>query len=186
MHRQHFAGLVALLAASAAAPALAQTHGGHASRATQHTSAHSPDSLATHRFELLADGARIEVQAAGLDSAAVGSIRSHLRAIADGLASGDATPFAHMSAMPAITAMLSKHDKIRYAYTDLPAGAEIRFVASDAEAVRAIHLFVACGRLHHTAQHHVAQHDGAHQAHNSVIHAAREHDAHEACGHSGG
>jgi hypothetical protein len=182
MHR-HFAGLVALLVASVA-PASAQTHGDHARHASQHALTHAIDSLSTHRFEALTDGARIEIQATGLDSASVGAVRRHLGTIADALASGDwsATPFAHMSEVPGVAAILSGKDLIKYVYRDLPAGAELRLVASDAEVIRAIHVFVACGRHHHAAQHH-----GAHGTRDHVVHAAREHDdTHQACGHSGG
>jgi hypothetical protein len=106
---------------------------------------------ATHRFDALPDGGRIELQSDGDDPAAVDKIRRHLREIAEALASGAfASPaFVHMQKAPGAAAMAAKKDRIKYVYRDLPRGGELRLVTNDAEAIRAVHQFMDHGTRDH-------------------------------------
>ena len=47
--------------------------------------------------------------------------------------------------------MAARRAAIRYEYRDLPRGGEVRIVTADAEAVRAIHAFMAFQRGDHRA-----------------------------------
>lgn len=107
----------------------------------------------THRFDALPDGGRIELQRDTGDAAGVATIRAHLRAIADAFARGDfATPaFVHSRAVPGTEVMAARRAAIRYAYRDLPGGGEVRVTTADAEALAAIHAFMAFQRGDHRA-----------------------------------
>ena len=106
-----------------------------------------------HRFDVLPDGGRIELQRDVDDSAGVSQIRRHLRAIADAFAVGDfGTPaFVHMRQMPGTAVMAAKRSVIGYAVRDLPRGAELRITTSDPAAVAAVHAFMASQRTDHRA-----------------------------------
>lgn len=107
----------------------------------------------THRFDELADGGRIELQRDVNDSAGVAEIRRHLQGIAKAFKSGDfSTPaFVHMQKVPGTEKMAAKRDLITYEYRDLPRGGELRLIAKDAEAIAAIHEFMAFQRADHRA-----------------------------------
>lgn len=107
----------------------------------------------THRFDALPDGGRIELQRDADDAEGVATIRAHLRAIADAFARGDfATPgFVHDGPVPGTEVMAARRAAIRYVYRDLPRGGEVRIVTADAEALRAIHAFMAFQRGDHRA-----------------------------------
>lgn len=146
-------------------------HAGHAGRHPPHAQQPKPDSAfaalqarghqamgvdqytSTHRFDALPDGGRIELQRDKDDAEGVATIRAHLRSIADAFARGDfATPaFVHAGAVPGTEVMAARRAAIRYEYRDLPRGGEVRIVTEDAEAVRAIHAFMAFQRGDHRA-----------------------------------
>ena len=105
----------------------------------------------THRFDALPDGGRIELQRDGDDADGIATIRAHLRAIADAFAAGDfRTPaMVHAGEVPGAAVMSARRAAIRY--RDLPRGGEVRITTSDAEALRAIHAFMAFQRTDHRA-----------------------------------
>ena len=107
----------------------------------------------THRFDSLPDGGRIELQRDRVDEQGTAVIRAHLREIAAAFAGGDfATPaLVHGEAVPGSAVMAARHDQIRYEVHDLPRGAELRITTSDAEALLAIHQFMAYQRAEHHA-----------------------------------
>ncbi len=107
----------------------------------------------THRFDALPDGGRIELQRDSDDAEGVATIRAHLRSIADAFSRGDfATPaFVHAEQVPGTEVMAARSAHIRYLYHDLPRGGEVRIVTEDAEALRAIHAFMAYQRSDHRA-----------------------------------
>lgn len=111
----------------------------------------------THRFDSLPDGGRIELQRDGDDPEGVAQIRRHLQEIARAFAAGDfSTPaFVHMRDVPGTAVMAAKRGAITYTYRDLPRGGEVRIVTRDAEAVRAVHEFLAFQRGDHHAGGHV-------------------------------
>src|SRR5688500_5729435 len=132
-------------AAQDSAFAALQARGHHAMGVNQYTS--------THRFDALPDGGRIELQRDGDDPEGVATIRAHLRSIADAFARGDfATPaVVHAQPVPGTEVMADRRANIRYEYRDLPRGGEVRITTVDAEALRAIHAFMAFQRGDHRA-----------------------------------
>lgn len=129
-----------------------QARGQHVMGVDQYTS--------THKFDTLADGGRIELQRNADDSAGVAQIRAHLQDIARAFKAGDfsAPGLVHMQAVPGSAVMAARHDAITYTYRELPRGGEVRIVTRDAEALRAIHQFMAFQR----EEHHAAGADSAH------------------------
>jgi hypothetical protein len=107
----------------------------------------------THRFDALPDGGRIELQRDTDDPEGVGTIRAHLRAIAGAFARGDfGTPaVVHAQPVPGTEVMAAHRASIRYEYRDLPHGGEVRITTEDADALRAIHAFMAFQRGDHHA-----------------------------------
>lgn len=107
----------------------------------------------THRFDALPDGGRIELQRDTDDAEGIASIRAHLRGIADAFARGDfGTPAAvHAQEVPGTATMAARRDAIRYTYRDLPRGGEVRITTADAQALEAIHAFMAFQRGDHRA-----------------------------------
>ena len=122
-----------------------QTRGQAAMGVDQYTS--------THRFDALADGGRIELQRDSDDSTGVATIRAHIRAIAQAFKSGDfSTPaFVHMRMVSGTDVMAAKRALISYEPRDLPRGAELLIRTKDAEAIAAIHRFMAFQRSDHHA-----------------------------------
>ena len=107
----------------------------------------------SHHFEDLPDGGRIELQRNRPDSAGVQVIREHLQAIAEAFAKGDFTApgLVHAGKIPGARAMAEKHRAIRYQYRPLPLGGEVRITTGDAEALQAVHTFLAFQRREHRA-----------------------------------
>ena len=123
-----------------------QTRGATAMGVDQYTS--------THLFDDLDDGGRIELQRDVEDPAGIATIRAHLKEIAVSFAKGDfKTPaFVHgRDDVPGTAVMAAKHTAITYTYRDLPRGGEVRIVTQDAEALHAIHQFLAFQRSDHQA-----------------------------------
>jgi hypothetical protein len=108
---------------------------------------------AAHHFDDLSDGGRIELQSDTDDTASVAQIRRHLQEIAKAFAAGDfSTPaFVHAQEVPGTKVMAAKRSAITYTYHQLPRGGEVRIVTSDAEALAAIHDFLAFQREDHRA-----------------------------------
>lgn len=110
-----------------------------------------------HRFDDFADGGRIELTRSGGDSAGVAQIRAHLRHIATAFAAGDFSipGFVHDTAnVPGTSIMAASRSRIRYEFSELPGGGEVRIRSADPEAVSAIHSFLAFQRRDHRAQGH--------------------------------
>lgn len=107
----------------------------------------------THRFDDLADGGRIVLQRDPADTAGTRTIREHLRDIAAAFSRGDfATPgFVHGRDVPGTATMAARRAAIAYAARDLPGGGEVRITTTDAEALRAVHAFLAFQRTDHRA-----------------------------------
>lgn len=107
----------------------------------------------THKFDALPDGGRIELQRDSDDSAGVATIRAHIRAIAKAFKSGEfSTPaFVHMRMVPGTDVMAAKRAAISYEPRDLPRGAELLIRTKDADAIAAIHRFMAFQRSDHHA-----------------------------------
>ena len=105
----------------------------------------------SHRFDPLPDGGRIELQMDAPDSAATARIRAHLQEIAGAFARGDfATPgFVHAQRVPGTDVMAAKRAAITYRFAPLPRGGEVRITTTDAEAVAALHAFLAFQRSDH-------------------------------------
>jgi hypothetical protein len=104
-----------------------------------------------HRFEMLADGGRIELQRDVDDSAGVRAIREHLQTIARQFAAGDfsASATVHARVVPGTVEMRARRAAIRYAFRSLPRGAEVRITTRDPVALRAVHEFLAFQRSDH-------------------------------------
>lgn len=112
-----------------------------------------------HKFDSSPDGGRIELQRDRDDSAGIATIRTHLRAIAAAFKSGDFTApdFVHMQMVPGTKVMAAKRTVITYEVYDLARGAALHIRTRDAEAVAAIHEFMAFQR----AEHHASGHPGS-------------------------
>lgn len=118
-----------------------------------------------HVFEDLPDGGRVVLdRAAGGDTTGVGTIRAHMRDIASRFARGDFSipGFVHAGEVPGTAVMAAKRDAISYTPADRPLGGELRIRTTDAEAVAAVHEFLAFQRQDHRAAGHEAH--GAHEA----------------------
>jgi hypothetical protein len=130
-----------------------QTRGAHVMGVDQYTSAHV--------FEDLADGGRVVLERDDpADTAAIATIRAHLRDIETAFRAGDFTkPFeVHAQTVPGTGVMAARRGAITYDEIDRPRGGEVRIKSGDAVAVAAIHQFLAFQR----AQHHAAGHEGMH------------------------
>jgi hypothetical protein len=114
----------------------------------------------THRFDALPDGGRIELQRDEDDPEGIGEIRQHLQEIVAAFRQGDfrIPAFVHAMEVPGTEVMSRRRDRIRYTYSELPRGGEIRITTEDPEALRAIHEFMAFQRQDHRAgghEHHM-------------------------------
>jgi hypothetical protein len=108
----------------------------------------------THVFDDLANGGRIELQAAPNDTAGVAKIRKHMHEVAAAFKAGDFTSpeLVHgQDSVPGTAVMRAKRPVITYTVRDLPRGAEILIASNDPAAVAAIHDFLAFQRSAHHA-----------------------------------
>ena len=105
----------------------------------------------SHRFDPLPDGGLITLERNADDSVGAAQIRQHLRQVARAFSEGDfGTPaFVHLREVPGARVMTAKRAAIAYEVRDLPRGGELRITTRDAEAVRAIHQFLAFQRTDH-------------------------------------
>ena len=122
-----------------------QSRGAQAMGVDQYTS--------THHFTDLPDGGRIALERNVDDSAGIAMIRLHLHMIARTFGDGDfSTPmFVHMRNVPGTATMAAKRAVITYTVTDLPRGGMVRIATHDAEALAAVHQFLAFQRCDHRA-----------------------------------
>ena len=148
-----------VLAAVAALPLSAQSHDTAYARmqARGQTAMGVDQRKAHHVFDDLPDGGRIELQADSADSTAIGAIRAHLSMVASAFQAGNfSTPaFVHAGAVPGTSVMAARRSLITYVFGALPRGGEVRITSHDAEALHAIHQFLAYQRQ----EHHAAGHD---------------------------
>jgi len=110
-----------------------------------------------HVFEDLADGGRIILDRADpADTAAIRTIRQHMRDIAVAFRAGDFTrPFqVHAHEVPGTEVMAARRSALTYAVIERPRGAEVRITGADREAVSAVHRFLAFQRSDHRAPGH--------------------------------
>ena len=127
-----------------------QQRGEHVMGVDQYTSAHV--------FEDLPDGGRVVLDRDdATDTAAIATIRAHMRDIATDFRAGDFTkPFAvHAEQVPGTGEMRARKAAITYEPIDRPRGGEVRIKSTDPKAVAAIHQFLAFQRQ----EHHAAGHD---------------------------
>lgn len=108
----------------------------------------------THRFDTLPDGGRIELQSDRPDSVAINAIRQHLQTVAQAFQAGDfsAPAFVHRQPVPGSDVMAAKRAVIRYRFSALARGGEVRIVTSDTAALQAIHEFLSFQRDAHHAE----------------------------------
>jgi len=110
-----------------------------------------------HVFEDLPDGGRVVLDRDDAsDTAAVRTIREHMRVIEAAFRRGDFTlPGAvHDREVPGTRVMAGKRALITYTAADRPRGAEVRISSGDASAVAAIKEFLAFQRSDHRAAGH--------------------------------
>jgi hypothetical protein len=151
---------------SAMTPAQHATHGGQNSNPTPDSSfaalqargkmAMGVDQYASaHRFDVLPDGGRIALEMKDGDSLAVAQIRAHMKLIEHAFQAGDfSTPeFVHARSMPGTDIMSRNKALIRYSYSDLPRGGEIRIATTDPKSLAAIREFLTAQRGDHRAGH---------------------------------
>jgi hypothetical protein len=108
----------------------------------------------SHRFEALPDGGRIEFVRDVDDPAGVATIRNHLRTITRQFAAGDfsASAAVHGRPAPGTAVMRARRAAIRYEFRPLPRGGEVRITTRDADALRAVHEFLAFQRKDHRSE----------------------------------
>jgi hypothetical protein len=165
MMPRHAIALGLGLTLALAAPARAQDHAAHGNAAHDTSFARLQERgrvamgvdqyTSRHRFEVLADGGRIELQRIEEDSAGTDTIRRHLREIAAAFKAGDfSTPgFVHWKEVPGVPVMTERRGAISYGYRDLPRGGELRITSKDSLAVKAIHEFLAFQNSDHRTGH---------------------------------
>lgn len=126
-----------------------QTRGEHVMGVNQYSSAHV--------FEDLPDGGRVVLERADAsDTAAITTIRAHMRDIVAAFRAGDFTkPFeVHAQVVPGTAVMTARRSAISYDASDLPRGGEVRIRSTDPQAIAAIHDFLAFQRNAHHAMAH--------------------------------
>ena len=114
-----------------------------------------------HVFEDLPDGGRVVLERDDpSDTAAIATIRAHMRDIAASFKQGDfLKPFqVHAGPVPGVPEMVRRKSAITYEVIDRPRGGEVRIRSSDPVATVAIHDFLGFQRTAHHAGSH-----GSHQ-----------------------
>ena len=98
-----------------------------------------------HTFRLFAGGGAIEVRAIDAnDAASIKAIRHHLQMIAADFAAGDfAKPEAVHEKLPDDAARMSELRRdIRYRYSEIASGGQVRITTKNSQALEAIHEFL--------------------------------------------
>jgi hypothetical protein len=113
--------------------------------------------LSQHVFEDLPDGGRIVLDRGdAADTAAIRTIRAHMRDIVAAFQRGDFTApgLVHAQEVPGTRLMKQKREEITYVSSQRPTGAEVRILASEPDVVAAIHAFMQFQRSEHRAAAH--------------------------------
>jgi hypothetical protein len=100
----------------------------------------------THHFRLLQDGGAIDVTANDPnDTFTRDEIRNHLSHIAQMFMNGNfqIPMFIHDTMPPGVAVMKSKRKKIAYVFEPITNGGRVRIATTDAEALHAVHQFLA-------------------------------------------
>lgn len=110
----------------------------------------------THVFEDLPDGGRIVLQRDSADAAGTEVIRAHLRDIAQLFTQGDfrIPGMVHAMEVPGTKVMAARKGSLSYVADTLPRGGQVRITTTDAEALKAVHEFLAFQRADHRAAGH--------------------------------
>jgi hypothetical protein len=148
--------LVAITLGLCAKQGMAQTDSSFAALQARGQMAMGVDQYkSAHHFDVLPNGGRIALQMKDDDSLSTAQIRAHLKLIQHAFEAGDfSTPqFVHMRAMPGTAAMARRRAHIKYEYSDLPRGGEVRITTSDPDALAAIRQFVAAQSGDHRVEH---------------------------------
>jgi hypothetical protein len=114
---------------------------------------------AKHVFEDLPDGGRIVLERDDAsDTTAVRTIREHMREIERAFQQGNfqAPGLVHSREVPGTRVMSEQRAALSYTAEDRPRGAEVRIRTADANALRAVHEFLAFQRADHRAAGHDA------------------------------
>jgi hypothetical protein len=99
----------------------------------------------THHFRLSASGGYIEVQTNdSSDTASRDQIRHHLREIAKSFAEGDfSSPMlTHGAVPPGVPDLQRLKNSLTYSYVETDHGAKVLISTANAEALRAVHVFL--------------------------------------------
>ena len=109
---------------------------------------HQQHQAASHQFQTLPNGGIIEIQAT--DAAGIAHVREHLAEVTAAFSATEpsAELVDHVRCMPGGATMLAKRSTLTLAYRELPRGAELRITTADAEALKAVHEFIAFQREH--------------------------------------
>jgi hypothetical protein len=110
-----------------------------------------------HVFEDLPDGGRIVLDRDDAsDTAAIRTIRAHMRDIQGRFTRGDFTlpGLVHAQQVPGTNTMAARRASITYTAQDRPRGGEVRIQSSDSTAIAAIHEFLGFQRMDHRAPGH--------------------------------
>jgi hypothetical protein len=110
-----------------------------------------------HVFEDLPDGGRIVLERDDAkDTAAVRTIRAHMRAIETSFQDGDfaAPGLVHAREVPGTRVMAARAEAITYRAADRARGAELRIRTTDSTALAAVREFLAFQRSDHRAAGH--------------------------------
>lgn len=116
-----------------------------------------------HVFEDLSDGGRIVlVRDDPRDTAAVRTIRAHLRTIAAAFGRGDFSDpmLVHAETVPGTGVLRQRRARVTYTEHDVPGGGEVVIRTRDPEALAAVHAFLAFQRGAHHAPGHMMHPDG--------------------------
>jgi len=99
----------------------------------------------THHFLLYEDGGAIDVSVNDrADAANRDAIRAHLPHVAMLFRQGvfDLPHFIHGTNVPGTTSMSQRKDRIKYHFSQTPAGGRVDIVTADQDALTAIHAFL--------------------------------------------
>lgn len=110
---------------------------------------------ATHTFAPSNDGGSIEVAANdAADTATITAVRAHLADIAKSFKAGDFDKpmFIHAQTPPGVEAMKRLKAEIAYRYEETPHGGKVTIVSKNADAIAAVHAFLAFQRDEHGAK----------------------------------
>jgi hypothetical protein len=122
---------------------LVQSRGHPAMGVNQYTS--------QHHFESLPDGGRISLTRDTADRAGIAQIRAHMQEIAASFREGnfEVPGFVHAREVPGTQVMRARRSRISYTPDSTAGGGQLRIRSSDADAVPAIHAFLAFQRRDH-------------------------------------